>query len=294
VAYEGVTMDNIYYTYLIGWSEHNKFYYGVRYSKHADINELWKKYKTSSKYVKAFTEEHGDPDIIQVRKVFDVKEKAIGWESKVLRRMKVTESDNFLNRWDNNTVPLNLEGPFPFESAYIQTKVDVTLSKKYGGRGSSSPHIAEKVKKTNNVRYGSDHTLNCKPVAEARLQVIRAKYGADNPFANNETLQKVMVERYGVSNMMHDPTVKEKHKQSMSKVDWNKRNKKTKKTILERYGTTDMLNRPEVREFNKRGCPHGCKDGHLYDAGNFTNHMVKVHGWNKEQIKGYKNENKKD
>jgi hypothetical protein len=170
----------------------------------------------------------------------------------------------------------------------------VTLSKKYGGRGSSSPHIAEKVKKTNNVRYGSDHTLNCKPVAEARLQVIRAKYGADNPFANNETLQKVMVERYGVSNMMHDPTVKEKHKQSMSKVDWNKRNKKTKKTILERYGTTDMLNRPEVREFNKRGCPHGCKDGHLYDAGNFTNHMVKVHGWNKEQIKGYKNENKKD
>lgn len=30
------------YTYLIGWSSHNKFYYGVRYAKGSNPNELWK------------------------------------------------------------------------------------------------------------------------------------------------------------------------------------------------------------------------------------------------------------
>lgn len=29
------------YTYLIGWSKHNKFYYGVRYAKNSNPKELW-------------------------------------------------------------------------------------------------------------------------------------------------------------------------------------------------------------------------------------------------------------
>ena len=39
------------YTYLIGWTNYDMWYYGVRYTKDADPNELWKKYFTSSKHL---------------------------------------------------------------------------------------------------------------------------------------------------------------------------------------------------------------------------------------------------
>jgi len=60
------------YTYLIGWSKHNKWYYGRR-TKNSLIPEedFWNVYKTSSKYVKEFVSKFGDPDIRQIRKKFD-------------------------------------------------------------------------------------------------------------------------------------------------------------------------------------------------------------------------------
>lgn len=96
----------MFYTYLLGWSKHNKFYYGVRYSKDADPSELWCKYKTSSKHVKNFAKKNGDPDIVQVRKTFELKEAAIDWENKVLKRMKVVQDTRFLNATDNKAIPI--------------------------------------------------------------------------------------------------------------------------------------------------------------------------------------------
>lgn len=60
----------VYYTYLIGWTEHNKWYYGVRFAKNCHPNELWKTYFTSSKHVISFRNTFGEPDIINVRKTF--------------------------------------------------------------------------------------------------------------------------------------------------------------------------------------------------------------------------------
>ena len=37
-------MDRTPYTYLIGWSNLNKFYYGVRYGKGCHPSDLWVKY----------------------------------------------------------------------------------------------------------------------------------------------------------------------------------------------------------------------------------------------------------
>lgn len=88
------------YTYLIGWSKENIWYYGVRYSYNCNPNDLWKSYFTSSKHVKKFRKEYGEPDIIQVRRIFNSKESAIQWEHKVLRRMKVALSENWLNKND--------------------------------------------------------------------------------------------------------------------------------------------------------------------------------------------------
>lgn len=90
------------FTYLIGWTKHNKWYYGVRYSKKCNPNSLWVSYFTSSKIVKMFREQNGEPDVIVVRKVFNCPKDAKNWEDKVLRRLKVDQNQKWLNQ-SNNT-----------------------------------------------------------------------------------------------------------------------------------------------------------------------------------------------
>ena len=92
------------YTYLIGWSKHKKYYYGVRFSKKSDPKELWVTYFTSSKYVKRFSHEFGDPDIIQIRKIFDNVSKARLWENKVLTKMNVVNDEKWLNKTNNKSI----------------------------------------------------------------------------------------------------------------------------------------------------------------------------------------------
>jgi hypothetical protein len=91
---------NIYqpYTYLIGWSAIDRWYYGVRYAKNCHPEDFWKVYFTSSDIVKELRESLGDPDIIQVRKVFVNSIAARRWEKKVLQRLKVVSSTRWLNR----------------------------------------------------------------------------------------------------------------------------------------------------------------------------------------------------
>lgn len=102
------------YTYLIGWTEHNMWYYGVRYSEHSDPSDLWTKYFTSSVHVKEFRKQYGEPDVIEVRKTFDDAESAVLWESKVLKRLKVKEKDYFLNRNDGAAPPVMKGEANPF------------------------------------------------------------------------------------------------------------------------------------------------------------------------------------
>jgi hypothetical protein len=106
------------YTYLIGWSVHNKWYYGVRFANYsekdtANPSELWVAYFTSSRHVQKFREENGDPDIIQIRKTFSSKESARLWGHKVLRRMRVTLREEFLNKSDAISIPSQKGIPKP-------------------------------------------------------------------------------------------------------------------------------------------------------------------------------------
>lgn len=95
--------NTIPYTYLIGWSKLNKWYYGVRYAKGCNPEELWKSYFTSSKYVKFFRKINGEPDIIEIRKIFNDTYKALLWEQKLLKRIDVENNENFLNRKNSTT-----------------------------------------------------------------------------------------------------------------------------------------------------------------------------------------------
>lgn len=85
------------FTYLIGWPELNKFYYGVRYVNGCYPSDLWTKYFTSGKKVWEFRKLHGDPILIQTRRIFETKAQAVEWEHKVLRRLKAAKRSDFLN-----------------------------------------------------------------------------------------------------------------------------------------------------------------------------------------------------
>jgi hypothetical protein len=98
---------NIYsgtpYTYYISWSALDLHYYGVRYANHCHPTDFWKRYFTSSTYVKRLIKNYGHPDVIQIRKIFTSCEEAIKWESTVLRRIKALDKINWLNCANQHT-----------------------------------------------------------------------------------------------------------------------------------------------------------------------------------------------
>ena len=95
------------YTYLLGWSKLNKFYYGVRFAKNCHPDELCKTYFSSSKYVKKIISENGLPNIIQIRKTFSDVNSARNWEHKVLKKLNVINDKKWINKTDNISISLD-------------------------------------------------------------------------------------------------------------------------------------------------------------------------------------------
>jgi hypothetical protein len=96
------------YTYLIKWTKTNMKYYGVRYASGCYPEELFnfdisKPYVTSSNIVKLYREEHGEPDIIQIRRIFADHESAQLWETKFLSRIDAKNRLDFLNKTNNKS-----------------------------------------------------------------------------------------------------------------------------------------------------------------------------------------------
>jgi hypothetical protein len=94
------TFDHRPYTYLIGWPSLNRWYYGVRYSKKCAPEDLWVSYFTSSRLVKKFVAQHGDPTVREVRKTFASIKHAQHWESRVLKKLKVVTDEKWINGHD--------------------------------------------------------------------------------------------------------------------------------------------------------------------------------------------------
>ena len=132
------------YTYLIGWSNHNKWYYGVRYAQNCNPQDLWKTYFTSSKHVKKFREEYGEPDVVQVRKIFNTKKSAILWEEKVLQKLNVRNNDNWLNKNDCSAPPTYSGEEHPLynigHTEETKQKISVKNKGKLKGRNQTEEH----------------------------------------------------------------------------------------------------------------------------------------------------------
>ena len=101
-------MLGVPYTYLIGWTTTNTFYYGVRYAEQCNPADLWVTYFTSSRHVHDYRSLNGEPDIIQVRKTFKCGDQARVWEEKVLKRINAAGRIDFLNKANGRAIPSHL------------------------------------------------------------------------------------------------------------------------------------------------------------------------------------------
>ena len=101
-------MSCVPYTYLIGWSQTNTYYYGVRYAAHCNPDDLWVTYFTSSKHVREYRMLNGEPDIVQVRRTFKDAAEARVWEERVLKRINAAGRPDFLNKANGRAIPTSL------------------------------------------------------------------------------------------------------------------------------------------------------------------------------------------
>lgn len=155
------------YTYLIGWSKLDRWYYGVRYAKktmclyeagcHPD--DLWVTYFTSSKQVQKFRNEHGEPDVVSVRKQFKDSENAKNWEHKLLKKLNVVVDGKWLNQNDQFAPPditkipgvaekisktLKIKGVVPYcKNTHSPEAIAKTKAKMAGRKWYHNPHTGK-------------------------------------------------------------------------------------------------------------------------------------------------------
>lgn len=152
------------YTYLIGWSSHQMFYYGVRYAKGCDPTDLWTKYFTSSKHVQKFYADHGEPDVVEVRRLFESKDAAKDWEHKVLRRMKVVKRQDFLNR--SNARCASTEGYR--HTSESRQKISATNKKKPGRKWTDEQKLKASASHKG-LKFSDEHRKN---ISSARVGIV--------------------------------------------------------------------------------------------------------------------------
>lgn len=173
-------MNRVPYTYLVGWSKLNKWYYGVRYAVKCNPVDLWNPYKTSSKCVLRFIREHGDPDVKNVRKTFTTVDSAREWEHKVLRRMSVVDNEKWLNQTDNVSISMeasikggNMPKPEGFGEKIRKARLGTHLPEEVKRKISAS-HIGK-------PGYFKKHTLESKKhlsdIGKTKISSLNSFYG---------------------------------------------------------------------------------------------------------------------
>ncbi len=183
------------YTYLIGWPEHNTWYYGVRYANGCNPADLWHPYKTSSTHVSSFVIEHGDPPVRQIRRVFDTTMQARAWEERVLKRMKVVINDRWLNRHASMSPPINPYGNLAMRRPENRAKA------KLNNTGAGNPMYGKKHRRLTCQHCNKDvaantfkiwHGENCEVInSKSKLAAKNRNAGANNPmFGKQQEIKK--------------------------------------------------------------------------------------------------------
>ena len=179
--------DFVPYTYLIGWSKHDLWYYGVQYNKRAHPKNLWTTYFTSSKLVAKAILDYGEPDIVEVRKTFRDKDNARLWEHKVLQRIGARKSDRWLNQTDNlHHYSRSPKSPWN-KGKTLSTEQKQKIRNSLKGRTLSDEHR----KKMSDAHRARDKTVS----EETREKMSAAKTGKN---VSSETKEKMRAAKLGI------------------------------------------------------------------------------------------------
>ena len=183
------------YTYLIGWTKQDLWYYGVRTANKTEPeNDLWVHYFTSSDYVKQQRIELGEPNVVQIRQTFIDSNKARLWEEQVLQRMKVVESKQWLNRNDSHAPPIMKGYTHPNYQKSMSDAQRRQISQSLTGKR----HSAETKQKMSLSRTGERNHNYQKSMSDAqRRQISQSLTGKRH---SAETKQKMSLSRTGERN----------------------------------------------------------------------------------------------
>ena len=176
------------YTYLIKHRPTGQVYYGVRSANKVDPHEdLWNKYYTSSPRVQRLIEETGKESFdVEVRKVFETKEQAVAWETKVLRRCKVLHDVRWLNQnvagyiiptEESNKKISDFHKGKPKSEDHKKKLRDSNIGKKKPPRTDEYRALMSKLKSgVNNPMYGK----GCTPERAANISAAKKGKSAHN------------------------------------------------------------------------------------------------------------------
>ena len=210
------------YTYLIGWTKHDLWYYGVQFGEKSEPSNLWNTYFTSSKKVQLLREDIGEPDVVEVRKHFSSPEKARAWETKVIRRLGAVQSSKWLNQTDN-TGNFYWQGKRAPRTKEHSEKIAAAHRGK-GGRKISKEHARKlhegRRKSTNSEEHIEAYrkaNLGSKRSAEAKQKMRDAKL--KNP---NTRLNAKIAGMKSAEKRKNDSGYKKRHSERM-KLWWSER-----------------------------------------------------------------------
>lgn len=158
------------YTYLIKHRPTGKVYYGYRSANRVEpAQDLWKHYFTSSPGVQQLIEETGaDSFDVEIRKIFETKEQASAWETRVLRRCRVLEDDRWLNQNIAGYIVPTEESRKKISDFHKDKpktekhKEKISESQKGSIRPWSKANLPKDTKGTNNGMYGRSHSEEAK------------------------------------------------------------------------------------------------------------------------------------
>lgn len=202
------------FTYCITHIPSGKRYYGVRYKDGCHPSDLWNKYFTSSKIIRKMINEDGLASFdVEIRKIFTSKDAACKWETTVLRRMRVTESENWINQSygtppklishsETSKKKISQSLKDGYDSGHIKPSMGMRGKKQRPGfaKGASNPffgrtHSAESLQK---MRENRKSTKGYRLSEETKKKISDVKKG--KPFTG-----------YGGN----DPEVRERARQTM-------------------------------------------------------------------------------
>lgn len=138
-------------------------------------------------------------------------------------------------------------------------KSSKTCMEKYGVKNvSQSDTVKEKVKETNNIRYGVDWCMQNKDIFEKSKKTCLKKYGVEFPLQNihiKEKAQNTNLEKYGVVNVGQSKEFIEKAHITMIKKYGDYRTmcipeirKKIEDTTYKRYGVNHVMSSKCIRD----------------------------------------------